>query len=305
MSTSLYASVIARGRGRQTISQPLKQTTMRPPSVQYLAKMMRSRVLYKYLALGMGVASMGYYGYSKYCTSTGNRNDNLKLLLVSVFAAGVGYVGARYIQVAHCESPPAKMDKLDQALFDAHVKANEVQAYAQKKADEALDDLKKHVDEKAEELWELTKDKYISKAMIEAFELIVKIFDNFKDFSQYNDVHFRTPLPLLLGLIMTAQHKVSREWIESLPETETIEVDESKFMLHKRIGEFAIQVYDASMASTKALQASAFGLESEEDLLYTWFSDDFDSDHCPKFAVLLDHNTRFSSPSRNEPLRLD
>jgi hypothetical protein len=66
MSTSLYASVIARGRGRQTISQPLKQTTMRPPSVQYLAKMMRSRVLYKYLALGMGVASMGYYGYSKY-----------------------------------------------------------------------------------------------------------------------------------------------------------------------------------------------------------------------------------------------
>jgi hypothetical protein len=91
---------------------------------------------------------------------------------------------------------------------------------------------------------------------------------------------------------MTAQHKVSREWIESLPETETIEVDESKFMLHKRIGEFAIQVYDASMASTKALQASAFGLESEEDLLYTWFSDDFDSDHCPKFAVLLDHNTR-------------
>jgi phage terminase Nu1 subunit (DNA packaging protein) len=79
-------------------------------------------------------------------------------------------------RVAHCESPPAKMDKLDQALFDAHVKANEVQAYAQKKADEALDDLKKHVDEKAEELWELTKDKYISNAMIEAFELIVKIF---------------------------------------------------------------------------------------------------------------------------------
>jgi hypothetical protein len=63
-------------------------------------------------------------------------------------------------------------------------------------------------------------------------------------------------------------------------------------MLHKQIGEFAIQVYDASMAPTKLLQAMAFGLDSEDDLLYTWFSDEFDSDHCPKFAVLLDHDTR-------------
>jgi hypothetical protein len=80
--------------------------------------------------------------------------------------------------------------------------------------------------------------------------------------------------------------------IHSLPETKTIEVDKSKFMLHKRIGEFAIQVYDASMAPTKLLQAKAFGLDSEDDLLYTWFTDNFDSDHCPKFAVLLDHKTQ-------------
>jgi hypothetical protein len=40
-----------------------------------------------------------------------------------------------------------------------------------------LDNLKKHVDKKAKELWELTnKDKYISKAILEAFELIVEIF---------------------------------------------------------------------------------------------------------------------------------
>jgi hypothetical protein len=43
---------------------------------------------------------------------------------------------------------------------------------------------------------------------------------NFKEFSQYDYVPFHTPLPLLLGLIMTAQDKASWEWIESLPETD-------------------------------------------------------------------------------------
>ena len=30
----------------------------------------------------------------------------------------------------------------------------------------------------------------------------------------------------------------------------------------------------------------------QPDLLYTWFTDDFESEHCPKFAILLDHDTR-------------
>ena len=30
------------------------------------------------------------------------------------------------------------------------------------------------------------------------------------------------------------------------------------------------------------------GLSSADDILYTWFTDDYDADHCPKFAVLVD-----------------
>ena len=38
-----------------------------------------------------------------------------------------------------------------------------------------MDDLMGHVDQKKEELWELVKEKYISKTMIEAIDLITKI----------------------------------------------------------------------------------------------------------------------------------
>ena len=38
-----------------------------------------------------------------------------------------------------------------------------------------MDDLKGHVDQKKEELWELVREKYISKTMTEAINLITDI----------------------------------------------------------------------------------------------------------------------------------
>ncbi len=46
----------------------------------------------------------------------------------------------------------------------------------------------------------------------------------------------------------------------NLPATETLEVDEKVFQLHKRIGQYAIMVYEASVAPTKLIQAAAFGI---------------------------------------------
>ena len=38
-------------------------------------------------------------------------------------------------------------------------------------------------------------------------------------------------------------------------------------------------------------QAKILGLSSAEDILYTWFEDDYSTDHCPKFAIAVDHES--------------
>ena len=261
---------------------------------------MRSRVFWRYLALGIGTLGVGYMGFNSYHASEGTREDKFKLFVTSTVAAGIGYIGARYFQIAFCESP--RIDKLDEVLYDAHKKsekalkewtekAEEALEEAKRKTEEAMDDLKGHVDQKKEELWELVKEKYVSKTMEEAIDLITDILENVKDFANIEVKEgLRAPIFIPLAMIMVAQGKRAENWIkdELMVVARQTEKDREKFELHKRLGKFALDVYDAAWEGTKEKQAKVFGLSSPDDILYTWFTDDYDADHCPKFAVIVD-----------------
>ena len=64
---------------------------------------------------------------------------------------------------------------------------------------------------------------------------------------------------------------------------------EERFERDRVFGRYATSIFRASWNMTAAGQASCMGVE-EEDVLFSWFNDDSDK-HCPKFMVLLDHDT--------------
>ena len=217
------------------------------------------------------------------------------------------------IRLALCKRP--RMDKLDEVLYGAHMldevlyggekameewreKAEEVLEVAlqeaKRKTEEAMDDLKWHMDQKKGEMWELAKEKYISKTMTEAIDLLADIMENVKDFREEEvKKGLRTPTFVLLAMIMAAQGKRAREWIkEELAATaRQTDEDRERFELHRRLGRFALELYDATWAGTREEQAAILCLSSAEDILYTWFEDDYSADHCPKFAVAVDHES--------------
>ena len=261
---------------------------------------MRTREFWRYLALGIGTLGVGYMGFNTYHAGEGTREDKFKLFVTSTIVAGIGYIGARYLQIAFCESP--RIDKLDEVLYKAHKKsvkelkewtekAEDALEEAKRRTEEAMDDLKGHVDQKKEELWELVKEKYVSKTMTEAIDLITDILENVKDFTNIEVKEgLRAPIFIPLAMIMVAQGKRAEKWIKEELTAVAIQTEEDrkKFELHKRLGRFALDIYDAAWAGTREKQAKVFGLSSADDVLYTWFTDDYDADHCPKFAVLVD-----------------
>ncbi len=91
-------------------------------------------------------------------------DERLRLTFAAAVTALVGYLGHRYIRVAHCQDEGTPKDELDQALKKVHLKVQEAQ-----------DEAKRVVDAKVEELWMVIKDKYVSKAAREAFDVVEKI----------------------------------------------------------------------------------------------------------------------------------
>ena len=104
----------------------------------------------------------------------GTYDDNLKLAFLSAFTAGAGYLGARYIKVAHCEPPEddEPLDKLDEAL---KVAADKVQ--------DMKNELAEAVDKKADELFAMAKEKYMTETLKEAFEFMQGIFGKVASFA--------------------------------------------------------------------------------------------------------------------------
>ncbi len=60
------------------------------------------------------------------------------------------------------------------------------------------------------------------------------------------------------------------------------------------MGQFALNVYDASWAwkGQPAEAAKKMGLENAEDVLFTWFEDKSGDDHCPKFMIFNDDESK-------------
>ena len=208
-------------------------------------------------------------------------------------------------RIAFCESP--REDKFDEMLYEAHKKseralkewtekAEEALEEAKRRTEEAMDDLKGHVDQKKEDLWQLVKEKYVSKTMTEAIDLITDILENVKDFTNIEVKEgLRAPIFVPLAMIMVAQGRRAERWMKeeltAAAAARQTDEDRRRFELHKRLGRFALDVYDAAWAGTREKQAKVFGLPSADDVLYTWFTDDYDADHCPKFAVLVDRES--------------
>jgi len=240
-----------------------------------MARKSNARIVLRYLCLGAGVAGVARLAWVKSEGHYQESSHNLRALALTLISVAVGYVGHRYIMVAHCESP--EEDKLDEALK----KVNE-------KVEEAKQELKEAVDAKVEELWLLAKEKYISPSLQEAFDLIEKIQSNLMDFAKLNTDDFTTPVPILLALIRKVQDKLDRDWLATLPKES--EVDEAAFDRHRRIAHLACSIYDASLTSNVEKQVTLFGLDSEDSILATGF-DGGDVEHGPCFAVLQDEKT--------------
>lgn len=199
-------------------------------------------------------------------------------------------------RVAHCE-PEEEPDRLDIALKEVS-----------NKVDEVKQDVKQFVDKKAEEIWQDIKIKYITEPMQEAFDIVNSILgmfsiifgctlindptffaDSLRDFAHLDRVTFESPVFILLVLVKVAQDRLNRTVLESLPKESKVAPKE--FELHKHFAQFAIKVYAASWQSEKKEIATEFGLTNPDDILFYHFTDTPD-DHCPKFAIVRDPETK-------------
>ena len=62
------------------------------------------------------------------------------------------------------------------------------------------------------------------------------------------------------------------------------------FERDKRFGRFATNIYFASLQLTNSGIASAMEVEPEQ-IIFSWLTDLADEEHCPKFLVILDHES--------------
>ena len=85
------------------------------------------------------------------------------------------------------------------------------------------------------------------------------------------------------------QDRANQARLNNLPNES--EIDSEQFELHKHFSNYALDIYDASFKSTKEAQAKKLGLKSPEDILFAVF-DNLDDEHCPKYAILADHETK-------------
>ncbi len=119
--------------------------------------------------------------------------------------------------------------------------------------------------------------------------------DNLRDFGQLDSVEFDTPVVVLLALVKRAQDRLDKEWMASLPKNS--EIDRDTFSRHRRLHAYACKIYDASLCKGREKQAAMLGV-AERDLVDENFEEADDGvAHCPRFAVLLDHQSKYVYPA--------
>ena len=86
---------------------------------------------------------------------------------------------------------------------------------------------------------------------------------------------YETPLVILLGLIKYVQEESAvKPWVNSLPTLDpsvNYTLTPETFADAKRIGQLALNVYDASWLTDLAKIAKKLDIENQEDVLMTWY----------------------------------
>ena len=101
---------------------------------------------------------------------------------------------------------------------------------------------------------------------------------------------FQTSLVLLLALVRRVQEEVELPaWRKQLPTPSNLSLDEVQSICRK--AHFAFATYSASWSSSEEEVAKQMGVD-QENVVLTWCRDEEDTGLCPKFIVLMDHESK-------------
>lgn len=220
---------------------------------------------------------------------------DMNLTKIAVGAAiTVGTMGAAWIAYKTLRSPPCHQDmspmdhlslELEQVMKSAsqtHVDLVDGWNNAVVKAGQ---DLKKGMDKFMQEF----KDLIFNKEMQDDMESIINLLGSLGKFD-FDAVNYKTVSFILLALISKAQEQTELPFLKSSIPIHS-EISTSQFLLAKRYGLFATNTYLASFSSSDSAIAKVIKGD-DQDVLLTWFRDENEGPHCPKFILFLDHDTK-------------
>ena len=135
--------------------------------------------------------------------------------------------------------------------------------------------------------------------MAEAIDVCTEILENLKKFGQIDEVEFKAPVFILLGLIMKAQ-RMEQQLSSSGDSQVGITAED------KKVATRALDIYEASLSSSKNKIRDIFGLASEDDVVCSWLIKKEDEqrssssknesalDHIysPQWALVTDHEEK-------------
>lgn len=190
--------------------------------------------------------------------------------VVGVIVAGVSYLALRRYRLAYCEDKGCNN--------------------ARDPVDLVLEDVKAKLDDLSADWWQRAKDSLFDERMKEALDFITDILENLKAFDA-PDLEYTAPRFILLALVKKAQEV--RDQKEDGSSSLAFKMHKAQFEEAKRMGQFALNVYDASWIADKAGVAKKMDLDGEQYVIFTWFEDRVgDDDHCPKFMIFVDDQTK-------------
>jgi len=146
-----------------------------------------------------------------------------------------------------------------------------------------------HVDisEAISEFTEDLKQKLLSAEVREALDTIQYLIENVRQFDM-GSAPYESSVVLLLALLRRVQEE--RElpaWEEELPQETSLGVEQAVSI--NKMATYALNTYSASWSSSEEKMAVEMGVEPE-DVVFTWCRDE-EGGICPKFIILLDHES--------------
>jgi len=132
-------------------------------------------------------------------------------------------------------------------------------------------------------------------------ESIMQIVDTFTKLRQFDQAPYTSHMIMLVALLRHVQLEDTGENVATF-DTDRVSFPISRqqgvhsedealrhFLMDKRFGIFATNIYFSSLQLTKSQIASNMEMDPD-DVVFVWMND-VDEEHCPKFLVLVDHLT--------------